>query len=260
MMNRHGLIAGATGTGKTKTLQLLAGQLSKAGVPVFIADIKGDVSGMAAPGDATNPKVLERAASLGWTFEPSGHPVEFLSLSGHARRAGPGDRPLVRAAAARQGPRPQRDADLDPRADLQVLRRQRPAAARPQGPRDDPEVPLVGRGQADPRGIRRDVERLGRRPAPIDHRPPAGRRRRLLRRAGVRRRGPAPDDARRPGHRQHPRAVGRHGPAPAVLHVHALDARPAVRAPARGRRPAEAEARASSSTRRISCSTTRPRR
>jgi DNA helicase HerA-like ATPase len=82
MTNRHGLIAGATGTGKTKTLQLLAGELSRAGVPVFIADIKGDVTGIAAPGDATNPKVVERAASLGWTYEPSGHPVEFLSLSG----------------------------------------------------------------------------------------------------------------------------------------------------------------------------------
>jgi uncharacterized protein len=82
MMNRHGLIAGATGTGKTKTLQLLAGELSKAGVPVFVADIKGDVTGMAVAGDATNPKVIERAQSMGWTFEPSGHPVEFLSLTG----------------------------------------------------------------------------------------------------------------------------------------------------------------------------------
>jgi DNA helicase HerA-like ATPase len=82
MMNRHGLIAGATGTGKTKTLQLLAGQLSKAGVPVFVADIKGDVTGIAAPGDAANPKVVERVASLAWTFEPSGHPAEYLSLSG----------------------------------------------------------------------------------------------------------------------------------------------------------------------------------
>ena len=82
MLNRHGLIAGATGTGKTKTLQLLAGQLSEAGVPVFISDIKGDVSGIAAPGDATNPKIQERAASLEWTFEPAGHPAEFLSLSG----------------------------------------------------------------------------------------------------------------------------------------------------------------------------------
>ncbi len=82
MMTRHGLIAGATGTGKTKTLQLLAGELSKAGVPVLVADIKGDVTGIAAPGDATNPKVVERVASLGWTFAPAGHPVEFLSLSG----------------------------------------------------------------------------------------------------------------------------------------------------------------------------------
>jgi DNA helicase HerA-like ATPase len=82
MMNRHGLIAGATGTGKTKTLQILAGELSKAGVPVFVADIKGDVTGIALPGDPTNPKVQERAASLGWTFEPAGHPVEYLSLSG----------------------------------------------------------------------------------------------------------------------------------------------------------------------------------
>jgi DNA helicase HerA-like ATPase len=82
MLNRHGLIAGATGTGKTKTLQLLAGQLSKAGVPVFVADIKGDLTGLAAPGDATNPKVVERVTSLGWTFQASGHPVEYLSLSG----------------------------------------------------------------------------------------------------------------------------------------------------------------------------------
>src|SRR3954468_17700960 len=82
MLNRHGLIAGATGTGKTKTLQLLAGQASKAGIPVFVADIKGDLTGLAAPGDATNPKRVERVNSLGWTFVPSGHPVEFLSLSG----------------------------------------------------------------------------------------------------------------------------------------------------------------------------------
>src|SRR6478672_1630860 len=82
MLNRHGLIAGATGTGKTKTLQLLAGQLSKAGVPVFVSDIKGDVTGIAGPGDGTNPKVVERVTSLGLTFVPSGHPAEFLSLSG----------------------------------------------------------------------------------------------------------------------------------------------------------------------------------
>ena len=82
-LNRHGLVAGATGTGKTKTLQLLAGQLSKAGVPVFVADIKGDLTGLAAPGDGANAKVQERVASMGWTFEASGHPVEYLSLTGN---------------------------------------------------------------------------------------------------------------------------------------------------------------------------------
>src|SRR5205085_1867837 len=81
MMNRHGLIAGATGTGKTKTLQLLAGELSKAGVPVFVADIKGDVTGIAAAGDPTNPIVVSRMASLELPYAPSAHPVEFLSLS-----------------------------------------------------------------------------------------------------------------------------------------------------------------------------------
>ena len=81
MLNRHGLIAGATGTGKTKTLQLMAGQLSKAGVPVFVADIKGDLTGLAAPG-TPNPKVDERLQSMAMAFEPSAHPVEFLSLSG----------------------------------------------------------------------------------------------------------------------------------------------------------------------------------
>ena len=82
MANRHGLIAGATGTGKTKTLQIIAGQLSQAGVPVFISDIKGDVTGIAVPGDPTNAKITERAASLDWPYQPAGHPTEFLSLSG----------------------------------------------------------------------------------------------------------------------------------------------------------------------------------
>ncbi len=82
ILNRHGLIAGATGTGKTRTLQLMAGQLSRAGVPSFVADVKGDLTGLAKPGDASNPKVQERMASLGLPFEPTGHPVEFLSLSG----------------------------------------------------------------------------------------------------------------------------------------------------------------------------------
>ncbi|HTK56858.1 MAG TPA: helicase HerA-like domain-containing protein [Gemmatimonadales bacterium] len=81
MMNRHGLIAGATGTGKTKTLQLIAEQLSMQGVPVFVADLKGDLSGIAMPGEAS-PRVAERATSVGYEWKPAGSPVEFVSLSG----------------------------------------------------------------------------------------------------------------------------------------------------------------------------------
>jgi DNA helicase HerA-like ATPase len=81
-INRHGLVAGATGTGKTKTLQILAGQLSALGVPVFAVDVKGDVSGIGAPGDPADPKVVQRCESLKWTFQAAGHPLEVLSLSG----------------------------------------------------------------------------------------------------------------------------------------------------------------------------------
>jgi DNA helicase HerA-like ATPase len=81
VMNRHGLVAGATGTGKTKTLQLMAEQLAAQGVPVFLADIKGDLSGMAVPGEP-NEKIAGRCASLGLTWDPKGYPVEFLSLGG----------------------------------------------------------------------------------------------------------------------------------------------------------------------------------
>ncbi len=63
MLNRHGLVAGATGTGKTKTLQLIAEQISAAGCPVFAADMKGDLAGIARPGEASDP-VKERVAEL----------------------------------------------------------------------------------------------------------------------------------------------------------------------------------------------------
>ncbi|MEO8336274.1 MAG: helicase HerA-like domain-containing protein [bacterium] len=81
MLNRHGLVAGATGTGKTKTLQLMAEQLSAAGVPVFVADIKGDVSGVAAPGEAS-ARVTQRASETGYAWNATSFPVEFLSLTG----------------------------------------------------------------------------------------------------------------------------------------------------------------------------------
>ncbi|MCU0383884.1 MAG: DUF853 domain-containing protein, partial [Cyclobacteriaceae bacterium] len=81
MMNRHGLVTGATGSGKTRTLQVLAEQLSNAGVPVFIPDMKGDLSGMAKEGES-NEKISERVNALGIPFQPTAFPLEFYSLSG----------------------------------------------------------------------------------------------------------------------------------------------------------------------------------
>jgi DNA helicase HerA-like ATPase len=80
MMNRHGLVAGATGTGKTRTLQLFTEQLSASGVPVFVADIKGDLSGLAMPGQADD-RLSGRANDIGWSWAASGVPVEFVSLT-----------------------------------------------------------------------------------------------------------------------------------------------------------------------------------
>jgi uncharacterized protein len=96
-INRHGLIAGATGTGKTKTLQLITEQLSAQGVPVFVADVKGDVSGLAEPAEADGPAEA-RMGELGLPFAPTGFPIEFLSLGG----IGPGV--PVRATVSDFGP------------------------------------------------------------------------------------------------------------------------------------------------------------
>ncbi len=79
-LNRHGLIAGATGTGKTKTLQVLAEGLSDASIPVVMMDIKGDLSGIAAAG-TVNDKITDRCQKLGVEFKPNGYPVELLTLS-----------------------------------------------------------------------------------------------------------------------------------------------------------------------------------
>jgi DNA helicase HerA-like ATPase len=97
MMNRHGLVAGATGTGKTRTLQVLVEQLSAAGVSVFVADMKGDLSGLAEPG-ADEGAAPKRAADLGVPFQPSGFPVDYLALGG----IGPGV--PVRATVSDFGP------------------------------------------------------------------------------------------------------------------------------------------------------------
>jgi DNA helicase HerA-like ATPase len=98
MLNRHGLVAGATGTGKTKTLQVLAEQLSDAGVPVFISDIKGDISGLAAPAELSD-KLTGRAGAVGFAdYAPTAFPVEFLTLD----RDGSGVR--LRASVSSFGP------------------------------------------------------------------------------------------------------------------------------------------------------------
>ncbi len=81
MLNRHGLVAGATGTGKTKTLQLMAEQLSALGVPVFAADIKGDLSGLRQPGEES-VKLTARTASVGQDWKPTGFPTEFYAIGG----------------------------------------------------------------------------------------------------------------------------------------------------------------------------------
>ena len=80
MMNRHGLISGATGTGKTKTLQMISEALSDASVPVLVMDIKGDLSGIAMPGTASD-SINERCKKIGINYSAAKFPVEFLSLS-----------------------------------------------------------------------------------------------------------------------------------------------------------------------------------
>ncbi len=95
-LNRHGLIAGATGTGKTKTLQVLAEQLSAYGIPSLVMDIKGDLSGIAEAG-SSNPKIDERHELIGIPYIPGNSPVEFISLSNE-----PGAR--LRATVSEFGP------------------------------------------------------------------------------------------------------------------------------------------------------------
>ncbi len=95
-MNRHGLIAGATGTGKTKTLQVLAEQLSAKGIPSLVMDVKGDLSGIAVR-NSGHPKIDERHNLIGLPYIPGSSPVEFLSLSDE-----PGSR--LRATVSEFGP------------------------------------------------------------------------------------------------------------------------------------------------------------
>ena len=96
LANRHGLVAGATGTGKTVTLQVLAEGFSRAGVPVFAADVKGDLSGVAAAGQA-NDALVTRAKNMGLEYEPDRFPVIFWDLFGEKGHP-------VRATISEMGP------------------------------------------------------------------------------------------------------------------------------------------------------------
>ena len=95
-INRHGLIAGATGTGKTKTLQIIAEQLSEKGIPVILMDLKGDLSGLAQPGEEKE-FITERHARIGFPYEPKPMPVELMTIS-H------GDGVKLRATVTEFGP------------------------------------------------------------------------------------------------------------------------------------------------------------
>ena len=102
LLNRHALVAGATGTGKTRTLQLLAEGLSAAGVPVFLADVKGDLTGLAEAG-ASNDKIASRIASTGQDWKGQSFPIELFNLGGSDSGAGIGGTP-IRTTVTEFGP------------------------------------------------------------------------------------------------------------------------------------------------------------
>ena len=208
MLNRHGLVAGATGTGKTKTLQLIAEQLSANGVPVFAADIKGDLSGMSVPGEGDEKIASRGRRRSGRTWTATAFPVEFYALGGQ------GTGVPLRVTMTAFGPillskvlglNDTQESSLglvfhyaDPRP---------AAAARPRGPARGRLVPDQRRGQARAQGAGRALGRDRRRhPARADRLRGPGRRR-VLRRAGVRVRRPAPGHARRPRPRLAARAA-----------------------------------------------------
>ena len=150
MVNRHGLVAGATGTGKTKTLQVLAEQLSAAGVPVFAADIKGDLSGIATAPGAPDPKLLARTESIGQDWAPQASPTEYYSLGGM------GEGVPIRASVktfgplhAQQGARAQPDAGVEPRAGVPLRRQQGARAHHAAGPAGGAQLPVSDEGKAE---------------------------------------------------------------------------------------------------------------
>jgi hypothetical protein len=212
MANRHGLITGATGTGKTVTLQVDGRAPVSAGVPVFMADVKGDLSGMGAAG-VSFQAAQSTIADLGLDGfdDPYANPVAFWDVFGQ-RPSGP--RHHLRHGPAAAGPpaQPQRHPGRRPATGLQDRRRPGPAAARPQGPARHGPARRRQRRRIHHHRIRQRLRRLHRRhPArPADART-AGRRR-ILRRADAEHRRPDADRQRkRP--RRHQRARRRQADA-----------------------------------------------
>ena len=240
LANRHGLIAGATGTGKTVTLQVLAEGFSAAGVPVFLADVKGDLSGICARRATPAPKLAERAAQLGLDdYAPRACPVVFWDVFGEQGHP-------VRTTVSEMGPLLlARLLELNDTQEgvlnVAFTRRRRPgpAAARPQGPAGA----CCSSSARTPRSCRRPYGNVAR--------PAVGAIQRgllvLEQQGGERFFGePALDlddlmrtDADGPGHRQHPRRRPADAAPRALRDLPALAALGAVRGAARGRRSAD---------------------
>ena len=134
LANRHGCITGATGTGKTVTLQVMAENFSRIGVPVFMADVKGDLTGIAKAGHAVGPDEGAPRSAEAARAGVAGVPGHALGRLGRAGSPDPGHRLRHGAAADGAAAQPERDAGGRARAGLQGRRRQRAAAARPEGP------------------------------------------------------------------------------------------------------------------------------
>ena len=259
LANRHGLVTGATGTGKTVTLQVLAegfrAPASRSSPPTSRA------TSPASPRRA-RPRTPSSSAprSIGFDYEPDQFPVDVL---GPVRRAGPSDprHHLGDGAAAAVAPaRSQRRAGRRAQHRLPHRRRAGAAAARPQGPARDARLRRRERGRAHDA----NTATCRRRPsAPSSASCWCWRTRAAPSSSASRRstlEGFHAHRPRRPRHHQHPRRRQADGEPAALRDLPAVAAVGAVRAAARGRRSRQAEARASSSTRRICCSTTRRRR
>ena len=242
MLNRHGLIAGATGTGKTKTLQLMAEQLSAAGVPVFLADLKGDLSGLAVAGEAERARERARPGHGLRVAAPPACPVEFLSLTG---KLGAQLRATCRRSVRCCSPRCSASNETQTSVlthGLQVQRRPRPRAARLRRPARRARAPLGRRRRASSPAT---AACRRRRSACCCARWSSSSSRARWRSSA------SPSSTSTTCSRSsatgaaclRARARRRAGQAGALLHVHDVDARAPLRDAARGGRPREAQAR-----------------